>query len=163
MTKEPTHSIRIAVREDVPAIVRLLADDPLGAIRESPEEPLSAAYWSAFDSISEDPNNLLIVADVAGKIAGVLQLTFMPSLTYQGGWRAQIEGVRVAARRRSSGIGTKLVAWAIERSARRGCRLVQLTTDRTRVDALTFYERAGFVCSHYGLKLDLLATGGAGP
>lgn len=152
--------IRPAERDEIPAIVALLADDPLGATREETGPDLPASYYDAFDAIEMDPNNELLVAQVDGTLAGVLQLTFLPSLTYRGGWRAQIEGVRVAAGFRSQGLGRQLCDWAIGRARERGCRLVQLTTDKTRPDAFRFYQELGFRASHEGLKLRLDQTAG---
>jgi ribosomal protein S18 acetylase RimI-like enzyme len=147
--------IRPARRDDVPAIVRMLADDPLGATRERYADPLPDAYWAAWDAIERDPNQLLIVAEVDGEAAGVLQLTFIPGLTRLGSWRAQIEGVRIDRARRGAGLGEIMVRWAIEQAGRRGCSLVQLTTDKQRPDAHRFYERLGFVASHEGMKREL--------
>lgn len=146
-------TVRGATRDDVPALVRLLADDPLGRTRERFEDPLPSAYLDAFAAIDRDPNQELVVADRAGAVVGVLQLTMTPYLTHQGGWRATIEGVRVASHERSAGIGRQLLEWAIARARERGCRLVQLTTDKTRPDAIRFYESLGFVASHEGMKL----------
>lgn len=148
-------SFRPAVRADLLPIVRLLAADPLGATREQVTEPLEPAYEAAFAAISGDPNNELLVAEQAGLLAGVLQLTYIPSLTYRGGWRAQIEGVRVASELRGRGVGRALLIEAIDRASRRGCRLVQLTTDNRRPDALRFYEQLGFKATHAGMKLPL--------
>jgi len=153
MNPEPT--IRIARREDLPAIVRLLADDKLGHSRETYSEPLSDAYTDAFAAIDRDPDNALIVAEDAGAIIGVLQLTFIPHLTYTGGIRAQIEGVRVDGSYRGQGIGRILFEWAIARARARGCHLVQLTADKQRPDAHRFYESLGFKASHEGMKLHL--------
>jgi GNAT superfamily N-acetyltransferase len=148
-------AFRRARRGDLPAIVHLLADDPLGAQREADVQPLPASYGAAFDAIDADPNQELVVAESGGAVVGVLQLTFIPSLTYRGGWRALIEGVRVAAAMRSAGVGQRLFEWAIARARARGCHLLQLTSDKTRPDAIRFYERLGFVASHEGLKLPL--------
>lgn len=153
-----TTQFRRATRQDVPDIVRLLADDPLGAQRERYEQPLPAEYYRAFEAIETDPNNELIVAERDGDVVGVLQLTFIPYLTHQGSWRALIEGVRVSSALRGQGLGRSLLQWAIARARERGCRIVQLTTDRTRPDALRFYESLGFRATHEGLKLDLSAT-----
>ena len=139
----------------MPAIVRLLADDPLGAKREENVSPLPAGYHAAFETIARDPNNELVVAELGGRIVGVLQLTFIPYMTYKGSWRALIEGVRVDSSVRSGGIGRKLVEWAIGRARERGCHMVQLTSDKTRPDAIRFYESLGFVASHEGMKLHL--------
>jgi GNAT superfamily N-acetyltransferase len=147
--------LRLATRSDVADIVRMLADDPLGAKREAYATPLPGSYYSAFEAISRDPNNELLVAVLGGRLVGVLQLTFIPYLTYRGGWRALIEGVRVDGSVRSSGIGRKLIDWAIERARERHCHLVQLTSDKARPDAIRFYESLGFVASHEGLKLHL--------
>lgn len=145
--------IRLARRDDVPTIVRLLAEDQLGSTRESAEDPLPQAYWDAFERLGHE--NAIYVAEMDGSVAGCLQLTFIHGLSRRGATRAQIEGVRVAASHRGAGIGEALMRDAIERARRAGCKLVQLTTDRRRGDAHRFYERLGFVASHVGMKLPL--------
>jgi GNAT superfamily N-acetyltransferase len=154
---ESTSDVRIrpATRDDVPSIVRMLADDPLGATRERYADTLPAEYWDAWDAIERDPNQLLIVADLDGAAAGMLQLTFIPGLTRLGAWRAQIEGVRTDSARRGAGIGEIMVTWACDEARRRNCRLVQLTTDKQRPDAHRFYERLGFAATHEGMKREL--------
>jgi GNAT superfamily N-acetyltransferase len=146
---------RTATRDDLATIVGLLADDMLGGSREAPAEPLPPAYVAAFEAIDSDPRSELIVADDAGAVVGVLQLTYIPGLTHQGSERAQIEGVRVAASHRGQGVGRLLFEFAIAKSRERGCRIVQLTTDKRRPDAHRFYESLGFVASHEGMKLTL--------
>lgn len=133
----------------------MLADDSLGRKRERYEHPLPASYKLAFEAISSDPNNELVVACINDEIMGVIQITFTPYLTHQGGWRASLEGVRISSSYRGKGIGTKLIKWAINRAEERGCHLVQLTTDKERPDALKFYESLGFHNTHEGLKLKL--------
>lgn len=146
---------RQAGRADLGEIVRLLADDHLGQGRERYVEPLPEGYAAAFQAITQDPNNELIVVEQDGAILGTMQLTFIPSLSFQGSRRMQIESVRVDAPYRGQGIGQKMMAWAIERARERGCRFVQLTTHKDRPDAHRFYDRLGFVASHKGMKLDL--------
>ena len=148
-----TLEFRAATREDLPAIVDLLADDDLGSTREDTSQPLNPAYVDAFAALDDDPNQLLAVAVVDGHIVGCLQLSFIPGLSRLGAWRGQIESVRVAADVRAAGHGRALIEWAIEECRRRGCRLVQLTSDKSRTDALRFYEALDFVPSHEGLKL----------
>ena len=148
-------TFRRATADDLFAIVTMLADDVLGATRERLENPLPQPYITAFGDIDRDPNNELVVACMDDAVVGVLQLTFIPSLSHLGSRRALIEGVRVSSARRSSGIGTKLFEWAIARARERGCRMLQLTTDKRRPDAKRFYEALGFVASHDGLKLPL--------
>lgn len=133
----------------------MLADDALGAIREDASDPLPQSYLDAFAAIEGDPNNELLVAERDGAIAGLLQLTFIPSLTHRGGLRAMIEGVRVHSLERGQGVGAGLVTHAIGLARSRACHLVQLTTDKQRPDALRFYEGLGFRASHEGLKLPL--------
>jgi GNAT superfamily N-acetyltransferase len=152
---DPSLSFRLATRRDVRDIVRMLADDPLGTKREAFTSPLPASYYAAFDAVDQDTNNELVVATVSDRVVGVLQITFIPYLTYRGAWRALIEGVRVDSSVRSSGIGRQLFEWAIARARARGCHLVQLTSDKARPDAIRFYENLGFVASHEGLKLHL--------
>ena len=148
-------TIRTATIADLLAVVALLADDNIGATRERLADPLPDAYHAAFRAIDADPNNELLVADSNGTIVGTLQVTYIPGLSRTGMWRATLEAVRVASTSRGAGIGAMLVQDAIERARRRGCGLVQLTTDRRREDAKRFYERLGFVDSHLGMKLSL--------
>lgn len=147
--------MRRARREDLPAIVRLLADDPLGRTREAISERLPEGYYAAFERIDTDPRVELVVAELDGEIVGTLQLMFLPHLTHGGGTRAQVEAVRVDSRHRSRGLGRRMMQWAIERAREEGCSLMQLTTNVARRDAHRFYERLGFVPSHVGMKLDL--------
>lgn len=145
--------IRPAREEDLPEIIHLLADDDLGRGRERTGGPLPDAYLEAFAEIDRDPRNELVVMEKAGRIVATLQLTFVPSLTHQGGERAQIEGVRVAAGHRGTGVGHRLLEWVVSRARRRGCQMVQLTTDKRRSDARRFYESLGFKATHEGMKL----------
>lgn len=145
--------IRPAVADDIPAIVAMLADDPLGAQRESPDD--LGPYLTAFESIAADPHQHLVVAVREGSIVGTLQLTIVPGLSRRGATRSIIEAVRIHAGERGSGLGTQLIEWAVEESRRLGCQMVQLTSDKSRTDAHRFYERLGFEASHLGFKLVL--------
>ncbi|MDL2080411.1 GNAT family N-acetyltransferase [Streptomyces sp. GXMU-J15] len=145
--------IRPVTTDDVPAIVAMLADDPLGAQRESPDD--LSPYLAALERLNGDPNQLLRVAERDGRVVGTLQLTIVPGLSRKGATRSIIEGVRIHADERGSGLGTQLIEWAIEESRRQGCSLVQLTSDASRTDAHRFYERLGFTASHVGFKLAL--------
>ena len=148
-------AFRRARVDDLPAIVAMLADDMLGRSREDARMPLDRCYTDAFDAIDRDPNQLLAVAESGGGIVGCLQLSFIPGLSRGGMWRGQIESVRIAAAQRGGGLGRAMFEWAFAECRARGCGLVQLTTDRTRPDALGFYTALGFVASHEGLKLAL--------
>lgn len=145
--------IRAAGVEDLSEIVALLADDPLGATRESPDD--LTLYRAAFQRLAEDPNQHLMVAVCADRVVGTLQLTVIPGLSRRGSTRSVVEGVRIHKDERGSGLGTRLIQWAVDESRRQGCQLVQLTSDATRTDAHRFYERLGFVASHVGFKLAL--------
>jgi len=143
------------VSDDLQAIVALLADDPIGSGRESAGAQLDPGYAAAFAAIERDPNQLLAVAERGGKVIGCLQLSFIPGLTRRGMWRGQIEGVRIAGAERGTGIGRAMLLWAIEECRRRGCGLVQLTSDKRRTEAHGFYEALGFRATHEGYKLEL--------
>ncbi|MFF9108002.1 MULTISPECIES: GNAT family N-acetyltransferase [unclassified Streptomyces] len=145
--------IRPAVPDDIPAIVGMLADDPLGAQRESPDD--LEPYLTAFERITTDPNQRLVVAVREGRVVGTLQLTIIPGLSRRGATRSIIEAVRIHADERGGGLGTRFIEWAVEESRRLGCQLVQLTSDKSRTDAHRFYERLGFEASHLGFKLSL--------
>jgi GNAT superfamily N-acetyltransferase len=148
-----TVTLRPARRDEVPAIVALLADDGLGRGRESVSDP--AIYYAAFDEMAGDPNNRLLVAEQNGELVGTLQITFIRGLSRKGAKRAQIEAVRVASSHRGRGLGHKIFIAAIELARKEGCSLVQLTTDKARGDAHRFYAQLGFVASHEGMKLAL--------
>ncbi|WP_369189019.1 N-acetyltransferase family protein [Streptomyces sp. R08] len=145
--------IRAAVTEDIPAIVGMLADDPLGSQRESPDD--LTPYLAALERLAADPNQHLVVAVREGRVVGTLQLTIVPGLSRKGATRSIIEAVRIHGDERGSGLGTQLIEWAIDESRRQDCQLVQLTSDVTRTDAHRFYERLGFTASHVGFKLPL--------
>jgi len=146
---------RRARGDDLEVIVRLLADDILGRDREQGGSLVEEAYWQAFEAIDADPRQLLVVAEQSGEVIATLQLTFIPSLTFHGGERAQIEAVRVDSSMRGSGVGRRMILWAFEEARSRGCHLVQLTTNKRRAEALRFYESLGFEASHEGMKLKL--------
>ncbi len=153
MTTRKQPVFRDATRADLEKIVRLLADDVLGSSRESAE--VNEHYEKAFAAIDADPHNRLIVADTDGDVIATLQLTYIPGLTYMGSSRAQIEGVRVAGDLRGRGVGHAMLRWAIEEARAMGCRVVQLTSDRQRPDAIRFYQKVGFRPSHMGLRYPL--------
>lgn len=145
--------IRPALMEDIPAIVAMLADDPLGAKRETPHD--LAPYLAAYQRLVDDPRHYLVVAAREKRVVGTLQLTIIPGLARRGATRSLIEAVRVHVDERGNGLGSQLITWAVEESRRHGCRIVQLTSDATRTGAHRFYERLGFSASHVGFKLAL--------
>jgi ribosomal protein S18 acetylase RimI-like enzyme len=147
-------TIRRARRDDVGSIIAMLADDPLGGPRERLEDPLPQAYFQAFERLERDANIHLVVAeDGEGAVVGCLQLCILPGLSSQGASRGLVEDVRVATRCRSRGIGEQLMQWAVSEARANGCRLVELLTHHTRVDAQRFYERLGFTRSHVGMTI----------
>ena len=155
MSTQPMVQYRLAKRSDLPAIVRMLAEDDLGAQRERSETPLMQAYYEAFEAIEEDPNHELIVSEIDEEVIGTLHLMFLPSISYQGKMRAQVESVRVTGQFRGQGIGAEMMGWAMKRARQRGCHLMQLTSHKSREDAHRFYERLGFTKSHIGMKISL--------
>ena len=146
---------RDAALADLPAIVALLAEDTLGEKREDSSLPLDPRYGSAFAAIEADPNQRLIVVETGGRVAGCLQLTFIPGIAFRGGWRGLIEAVRVAGGLRGQGIGERLMAYAVAACRERGCRMAQLTSHKSRSRAHHFYEQLGWTRSHEGFKLSL--------
>jgi Acetyltransferases len=154
MTVNSSVTIRRARRDDVGVIVGMLADDPLGSARERLEDPLPPSYFRAFEALERDPNIRLVVAeDGEGAVVGCLQLCILPGLSSQGASRGLIEDVRVATHCRSRGIGEQMVQWAVAEARVRGCKLVELLTHHTRIDAQRFYVRLGFQPSHVGMTL----------
>lgn len=148
------YQFRQAKRDDLYAIVSMMADDKLGATRETVSDPLVQPYVDAFEAIDSDPNHLLVVLDVDGTVSGVMQLIFTPHITHHGSWRCTVEGVRISSNLRGQGFGEKMMTFAIEQAQARGCRMIQLTSNKKRTEAFRFYERIGFVASHAGFKLE---------
>jgi len=144
---------KLAESSNLESIVRLLADDPLGEKREEFKTPLSNAYLTAFDNILNDRNQELMIVTLGDEVIGTFQLSFIQYLTYQGGIRAQLEGVRVSENHRDKGIGAEILEFCIARSKQKKAHLLQLTTDKERPEAIRFYESFGFVASHEGMKL----------
>ncbi len=151
----PQLTFRTATTADLPAIVRLLADDHLGAVRERYSDPLPESYGRAFEQIRRIGSEVILALDEQGTIIGSLQLMILPGLGQQGKWRAQIEAVRIASHLRGQGLGSQLIRHAVERAREKGCKLVQLTSDNSRQGAHRLYERLGFKASHVGMKLPL--------
>jgi GNAT superfamily N-acetyltransferase len=151
--------IRDAIEADIGALVAMLADDDKGRLREGGSDRLDPGYVAAFAAIEADPNQRLLVAERDGKVVGTFQLTFIAGLSHRGAWRGQIEAIRIARGLRSQGLGREMILWAVERCRERGCRMVQLTTHKSRDRAHAFYERLGFEPSHVGMKLHLSGAG----
>ncbi|WP_341925278.1 GNAT family N-acetyltransferase [Nocardioides psychrotolerans] len=155
-TSEGTVSLRRAVIEDLPSIVELLTDDPLGAARDGTDGADGLqAYVRAFEALDADPAHLLLVAETGGEVVATTQLSFIPGLSRRGALRAQVEGVRVRADLRGSGLGRALLLWTKGEAERRGCALIQLTSDKQRSEAHRFYAGLGFTASHEGFKREL--------
>jgi GNAT superfamily N-acetyltransferase len=146
---------RRAIETDIPAIVAMLADDILGASRETTDPDSQSKYLSAFRAIDTDANQFLLVVEVGAQIVGTLQLTFIAGLSRGGQKRGLIEAVRVARDRRGEKIGEAMIAWSLEKCRQEGCGIVQLTTDKSRKEAHRFYDRLGFEPSHIGYKMML--------
>ena len=142
-------------KADLGVVVGLLADDELGQSREDKAAVLHDDYSRAFEHIENDSNQYAAIFEINGETIGCLQITFIPGLSRRGSLRGQIEGFRVSRGFRGKGYGSKMIASAIKECRARGCRLVQLTSDKKRENAIQFYERFGFVKSHEGFKLNL--------
>lgn len=156
LTSRGSVGLRRAILEDVPSIVALLADDPLGAVRDGADDTSELEpYVLAFDVIDADPAHLLMVGERDGAVMATMQLSLIPGLARRGALRAQVEAVRVHADLRGSGLGRAMVGWAVDEARRRGCALVQLTSDKQRPGAHRFYSGLGFTASHEGFKLEL--------
>ena len=148
-----TVSFRAATRADLPALIGLLSDDALGTRREATAD--DPRYLAAWEAVSADPHQHLLVAELGGEVVGMMQVTRTPGLSRAGAWRATLESVRIRADQRGTGDGAKFIEFAVELARRHGCRLVQLTSDVRRTEAHRFYGRLGFKASHTGFKLEL--------
>lgn len=145
--------MRTATRDDLSAIVEMLFDDDLGRTREIISDPIDPAYVASFEAIAADPNQHLVVADLDDRIVGTMQLSYLPGIQFRGGWRQQVEAVRIASDLRGQGLGQRMMMWAIDQARQRGCMIVQLSSQKGRKDAHRFYERLGFDKDHVQMKL----------
>ncbi len=150
-----TLTFRKATESDLLAIIQMLADDTLGSARESVDSRVSEVYIKAFEKITADTNQELTVVEMNGELVATFHLTFIQYLTHQGGLRAQIEAVRTHSGYRGRGIGKEVFDYAIKRAKDKGCRMIQLTSDKQRPDAIRFYGSLGFKATHEGMKLKL--------
>ncbi len=155
MGKTKTLSYRRAKKSDLPQLIKMLADDQLGATREDSSTPLNPAYISAFEKINSDPNNKLIVVEINNTIIGMLQITYIPYLSHKGAWRCLIEAARIHKDHRSQGYGSEVFKWAIEQAKNKKCHIVQLTSNKEKSSAIRFYKAPGFNATHEGFKLIL--------
>jgi ribosomal protein S18 acetylase RimI-like enzyme len=155
MDLEKELKFRLATKDDLMDIIKMLADDMLGSKREVYSDNLSDNYTKAFEIINSDPNQELTIAEMNGENVATFHLTFIQYLTHHGGLRAQIEAVRINSQYRGQGIGRKVFDYAINRAKEKGCILIQLTTDKNRPDAIRFYESIGFIATHEGMKIKL--------
>ncbi|MFF3177092.1 GNAT family N-acetyltransferase [Streptomyces sp. NPDC057900] len=146
-------NLRTATRQDLPAVLALLADED--EVVDPASIVVDDAYEKAFADITADPRNEVLVLVDGDTVVGCLQATYIPGLGKHGAERALIEAVRIRPDRRGGGLGRELMERAVERAGRRGCALVQLTSGRQRTDAHRFYASLGFAASHEGFKLAL--------
>lgn len=146
---------RRAKQSDLEDIISLLADDELGKQREKLSETVSSNYLDAFIRIDADLNQFLMVVESRDIIVGTCHLTLMPSLTFQGGLRMNVEAVRIASSCRGQGVGEWMINQALSLARKEGCKIIQLTTNKERVDAKRFYEKLGFKSTHEGMKMYL--------
>lgn len=147
--------IRPALEADLPALIALFADDPLGGHDDTTDSQASDDYLQAFEAIDASPNEQLFVAEIGGEVVGTFQLVFSRTLTGRGALSMIIEAVQTRADMRGRGIGARMIGHAVEEARQRDCRLVQLTSNMARTDAHRFYERLGFAKSHFGFKMRL--------
>lgn len=146
---------RPATLNDLNFIISLLQNDSLGSVRECSKKNIFNQYLNAFNEINNDTNHLLLVVEMDKKIIGTMQMSLIPNLTFQGSKRCLIEGVRVAKTHQGQGVGKKMFEWAMDWARQNNCKIIQLTTNKERRDALVFYEKIGFENTHHGLKMYL--------
>jgi GNAT superfamily N-acetyltransferase len=148
-------AFRPATAADLPFIVDLIVEDGVVATSDDPADATGPDYTAALAAIDADPNQEMLIAELDGEAVGCFQLTYIPGLMRRGMWRGTVEVVHVAAAHRNKGLGGQMMQWAVERCRQRGCGIVQLTSNKKRIDAHRFYRRLGFEQSHEGFKLML--------
>ncbi len=98
---------RTATRDDLPAMIAMIADDQLGQARDDARLPLDQRYVDAFAAIERDPNQMLVAVEQAGELIGCFQITFIPGISRRGAWRGPDRigagGPRKARRRHRDG------------------------------------------------------------
>ncbi|MDI9638527.1 GNAT family N-acetyltransferase [Kamptonema cortianum] len=155
MTEVDKFTLRSAEEKDLSEIIRLFFEDNLGAMREHFSDPLLPSYLKAFDAITQDKNQALLIVEYYDQVIGTCHLTFMPSLSFKGSWRLNIENIHIDKRFQNQGVGTRMLQKAIDLGRKRGCKIIQLTTNKNRFRAKAFYEKLGFEATHEGMKLYL--------
>ena len=148
-------TFRQAAEADLPFIIRLITDDAVRVTEDKPDEPFHPRYVAALRELEADPNQLMMVAVLEGEAVGTIQLTFIPGISSLGQKRCLVEAVHISPAHRSKGLGSEMMHWAIAQARDRGCGMVQLTSNKKRLDAHRFYERLGFLKSHEGFKYHL--------
>jgi len=154
----PTLHFRDATPDDIAIMLEL---SHAGDARGPDTPPLERStlsdprYRAAFDEIAADTNHRLIVAERGGEVVGSLQISVVPGLPHFGMKRGMLENVHIRADQRGNGLGSEMVLWAVEQCRAAGCGMVQLTSNKLRLDAHRFYRKLGFEASHEGFKLRL--------
>jgi GNAT superfamily N-acetyltransferase len=143
---------RAATPADLPFIIALIVEDSVISTGDDPADAAHPDYVNALAEITADPNEQMIIVEDDSVPVGCFQLSYLPGLMRRGMKRGQIEVVHVAQTHRNRGIGGEMMRWAVERCRENGCSMVQLTSNKKRLDAHRFYERLGFLKSHEGFK-----------
>ena len=129
---------------DIPAVHRLI-----GQLADAPDD---AAFRTRFERVLTDNGHRLIVAEVGGKVVGVLHVFERPAL--EKPCEAVVQALVVDSDSRSSGVGEALMreaeAWALGRKLPSAS--LYSRADRKRAHA--FYERIGYRVKATSVRLE---------
>jgi GNAT superfamily N-acetyltransferase len=132
--------------------VRLAGADDLSGVSAlfrhlHPDDPVleTGRAETIWRELLSHPMNKVFVIDGVGHLKATCTLTIIPNLTRGGRSYAVIENVVTHPECRRTGMGSAVVAAAVESAWGANCYKVSLATGSRRESTLRFYETAGFV------------------
>jgi ribosomal protein S18 acetylase RimI-like enzyme len=137
-------TIPLASEADLEALVRLAVAfrDHVGERTPSAEE-----FWASLAVLLHDASAEFFLARTpAGAAVGYGQCRYRYS-AWMVALEAELEDVFVVREARRGGVGQQLVAFAMARATAKGCRSLGLSTNERHTEAVSLYERLGFVAA----------------
>lgn len=144
-------NIRPAEKSDLPALLLLFAqpDFDNGVVLALKDAE------AIFDKYFDYPDYTLYVAELDGIVVGTFSLLVMDNFGHMGARSGVVEGVVVSTHYQGHGIGKKMMAFALEAAAEKGCYKMALSSNVKRKAAHAFYEGLGFDRYGYAFSTSL--------
>ncbi len=135
--------LRAMTRDDVPSSLPLLAQLGYELSLKEAEQRVGAVVAT--------PGHALLVAEAAGRLAGLLHVFARPAI--ENPREAVVQAIVVDGAFRRAGIGSMLMAEAERWGRERGCHAVVLSSNIARAPAHAFYAALGYGVSATALVL----------